>query len=124
LKDFFKLDATFATRVFDLNFLGLGPDGHTASLFPDGRVSGWANPWVIAPWVEHLAQFRVSMTSLMLSCSAKIVFLVSGASKTKALQQALRGPGGGVPAGKIRAEFGELVWLVDRKAFSRIKRVA
>ena len=119
LVEFFGLGSSPKAPGPDLGFLGLGEDGHTASLFPDGRTSGPLNRWVIAPWVDHLRTHRISMSLEMLNLCKKNVFLVTGEVKAEALKQVLeeRRP---LPAHEVRSLSGDPIWLLDRAAASRL----
>jgi 6-phosphogluconolactonase len=103
---------------FDLVFLGLGDNGHTASLFPGSPVLEERERWVSAvPMAEHDVQ-RVTLTAPLLNQAATIAFLVSGASKASVLREVLEGPAdpNRLPAQLIRPASGSLNWLVDRAA--------
>lgn len=112
---------------FDLVLLGLGLDGHTASLFPDSgpapspgiRDGGW----VIAPYVEKLGAFRITVTLGVLNAARTVIFLVSGRDKGVILKQVLSSgePDASLPARKVLPREGERIWLVDREAASRLR---
>jgi 6-phosphogluconolactonase len=103
---------------FDLVLLGLGPDGHTASLFPHSAALGEQNAWVVANWVEKFHTRRITLTYPVLNAAAEVLFLVSGADKIWALKQVLEGDARveDVPARGIRPVSGRLTFLVDRAA--------
>jgi len=97
--------------LFHLTLLGLGDDGHTASLLPGQPVLAERERWVAAV-PQGRAEPRISLTYPALESSALILFLVSGAGKRDALAQARAGIG---PAGGIKPQ-GEVLWLVDEAA--------
>lgn len=88
------LQRFFGDRLpaFDILFLGMGDDGHTASLFPHTSVLEEKQAWVKEVYIKKLEAFRVTMTPLIINQAKKIVFLIAGASKVTALEQVLRGP--------------------------------
>ena len=109
---------------FDLILLGLGPEGHTASLFPDNAAVHERRRRVIAPFVAKLAAYRITLTAPVLNAAAEVIFLVSGAEKAAALAAVLEGePQVDLyPAQIVRPEDGALLWLVDRAAAQRLAR--
>ena len=100
---------------FDLVLLGLGTDGHTASLFPGSPALAERERLVLAPWVEKLGQHRLTLTLPVFNQAASIMFLVSGADKAPMVAQVLDG-GPPVPAQLIRPVAGELRWFLDAAA--------
>lgn len=105
------LDA--ARPLFDVTLLGLGPDGHTASLLPGEPVLAERRRWVAA--VAHgRPEVRLTMTYPAIESSRRVAFLVAGREKA-AMLQAIRAGGSDVPAARVRP-VGELVWFVDRAA--------
>jgi 6-phosphogluconolactonase len=101
---------------FDLVLLGMGQDGHTASLFP-GAV--WdERRLVVAVSVPGLASSRVSMTPRILNNARKVIFLTAGAAKAPVLAKVLEDPTSDYPAKKIRPIAGSLTWMVDEPAAS------
>jgi 6-phosphogluconolactonase len=97
--------------LFHLTLLGLGDDGHTASLLPGQPVLQERDRWAAAV-PQGRGEPRISLTYPALEASALILFLVSGAAKRDALAQAR---GGLLPAGALKPQ-GEVLWLVDRAA--------
>jgi len=105
---------------FDLVLLGLGPDGHTASLFPDSPALEEKQRLVVANPVEKFYTDRLTLTLPVLNRARTIVFLVSGQEKAGILQQVLDGPDGKFPSQLIQPDDGELLWLVDEAAASQL----
>lgn len=110
------------TPSFDLVLLGLGADGHTASLFPGAAALAEKQHLVVAHRVGVRGMDRVTLTLPVLNHARRIFFLVSGESKATALQAALAGKGQ-LPAQLVSPRKGELVWLVDAAATHRLERV-
>ena len=104
----------------DLILLGLGPDGHTASIFPGSEVLHETKRLVVAPWVEKFQTYRITMTLPLLNNGALIVFLVSGSEKAKIVKEVLEGPEQ-YPAQAVTPTNGELLWLLDQDAASEIR---
>jgi 6-phosphogluconolactonase len=99
--------------LFDVCLLGLGDDGHTASLIPGEPVLHERNHWVAA--VAHgRPEARITLTYPAINSSRHIAFLVSGENKRAMLRQVLAG-GSSVPAGRL-TPLGELVFIADRSA--------
>jgi 6-phosphogluconolactonase len=105
---------------FDLVLLGMGEDGHTASLFPGTQWD--ERRMVIANYVPQSGAKRVSMTPLILNAAAKTIFLVAGRNKADALACVLENPLCDYPAARIRAGQGSLDWMVDKSAASLLLR--
>jgi 6-phosphogluconolactonase len=118
MRDFFGEDP-----VFDLVVLGMGSDGHTASLFPGSAALSERERWVAAPFVEGIGAHRITLTLPVLGRSRAAVFLVAGADKAAALARALgEGPAGErPPAARVRPS-GALLWLADRAAAGLLER--
>jgi 6-phosphogluconolactonase len=99
--------------LFDITLLGLGPDGHTASLLPGEPVLEERKRWVAA--VSHgRPEVRITMTYPVLNSSRYVAFLVAGPEKAAVLKS-IRAGGSQLPAARIRP-VGELIWFVDRAA--------
>lgn len=114
LRSFFALAPGEWPR-FDLVLLGLGKDGHTASLFPGSDAVRERERLVVAPWVEAQRAFRITLTPPVLSHARRALFLVGGEEKAAALQAVLAGrrEPDRYPA---QAVEGDRLWLVDREA--------
>lgn len=104
----------------DLILLGLGTDGHTASIFPGSEVLHETTRLVAAPWVEKFQTYRITMTLPLLNNGASVVFLVSGSEKAKIVKEVLDGPEK-YPAQAVKPTNGELLWMLDEDAASEIK---
>lgn len=107
---------------FDLILLGMGPDGHTASLFPGSPGLQEKSRLVIANWVDKFKTHRLTFTLPVLNAAACVTFLVSGTDKAPALHAVLEGdaPGEQYPAKLVRPVDGKLIWLIDRAAASEL----
>jgi len=101
---------------FDLIFLGLGDDGHTASLFPGSSALSDVSSRVAANWVEKLKTFRITLTFPVLNHAAQVIFLVSGESKAQILSAVLSPGDSKYPAQGVQPENGRLLWLADQAA--------
>ncbi len=117
LRSAFDLEIDQRPR-FDLVLLGLGADGHTASLFPGSDAVRERTSLVMAPWVSAQSAFRITLTLPVLNHAARVLFLVSGEDKAEALRSVLEGDlqPDRFPAQSVRPEAGELLWKVDRAA--------
>jgi 6-phosphogluconolactonase len=103
---------------FDLVLLGMGPDGHTASLFPGTKALLDQTRVVIANWVGKFNTHRITLTAPAINTAARVLFLISGEDKAPALKAVLEGPlePSQLPAQLIQPIDGSLVWLCDRTA--------
>ena len=104
----------------DLVLLGMGPDGHTASIFPGSEVLNETYQLVAAPWVNQLNSYRLTMTLPILNNADTVLMLVSGEEKAEILHQVLRGPANEFPVQSIQPVNGSLTWLVDSAAASKL----
>jgi len=119
-------DAAEAAREYeqtllplDLILLGLGTDGHTASIFPGSEVLHETKRLVAAPWVEKLNTYRITMTLPLINNSAAVLFLISGAEKAGIVKEVLEGPKQ-YPAQFVQPTHGRLLWMLDKDAASRL----
>jgi 6-phosphogluconolactonase len=122
LQDFFQLGPGQMPR-FDLVLLGMGPDGHTASLFPGSTAIRETTRLVAANWVEKFRTYRLTLTFPVLNNAACVIFLVCGAEKTEVLRKVLQPDNG---AGKYPAQLivpvdGRLFWLLDESAAAGLR---
>lgn len=118
-----ELRSAFGSRTgevprFDLIMLGMGPDGHTASLFPGSAALQERTALVTANRVEKFNNHRLTFTYPLLNAAAEIMFVAGGADKADMLGNVLRGDPSGrtYPAQEVRPTSGQLLWLVDEAA--------
>ncbi|GBC81565.1 6-phosphogluconolactonase [bacterium HR10] len=123
LRTFFGL-AACELPAFDLVLLGLGEDGHTASLFPGTDVLHERTEMVRAVSVEKLGVSRLTLTAAVFNHAANVIFLVSGERKAAVLREVLLGEEqpDRLPAQLIAPTRGQLLWIVDRDAAREIVR--
>jgi 6-phosphogluconolactonase len=107
----------------DLVHLGMGDDGHTASLFPHTTALGETTRLIVPNEVSKLATTRMTMTYPLLNAAAEVVFLVSGANKASMLARVLEGPA--IPLdlpSQAISPRGQLTWMVTRDATTQLTR--
>jgi len=121
LKSFFRLRPGEFPR-FDLILLGLGPDGHTASLFPNTPALNETKRLVVANWVEKFKTNRITFTYPVLNYAACVIFLVSGGDKSEIVREVLENPGADLPSQKVHPANGRLLWLLDKDAASKLSK--
>lgn len=125
LRKFFEVPAGKFPR-FDLILLGMGPDGHTASLFPETAALREKSRFVVANWVEKMQTSRITLTLPVLNAARLVVFLVSGIDKAPVLHEVLegKGPDEKYPSKLVHPTDGKLIWFVDRAAASELTPAA
>ncbi len=106
----------------DLILLGLGADGHTASLFPGTPAQAERERWVAPNFVPKLNMHRMTLTYPVLNAAAEVAFMVAGKEKSRILQEVLEGPRRPelFPAQGVQPASGRLVWYLDRAAAGRL----
>lgn len=120
LKDHFKDQPP----AFDLILLGMGDDGHTASLFPGTEVLQEQSRWVQAYYLESQAMHRITLTAPLINQAKRILFMTFGDNKAPALHEVLEGENNPekYPSQLIKPQQGEIYWYVDDKAASRLEK--
>src|SRR5262249_42824635 len=121
LQKFFQLSVG-GFPSFDLILLGMGPDGHTASLFPGTAGLQEKSRLVIANWVEKLKTHRLSLTLPVLNEAHCVAFLVSGTDKAEMVKTVLEENVAAeqYPAKLVHPTDGRLIWFLDRAAASAL----
>ncbi|MEO8361585.1 MAG: 6-phosphogluconolactonase [Vicinamibacteria bacterium] len=107
---------------FDLIFLGMGKDGHTASLFPHTAALNETKAWVSANDVPSMQTQRLTLSAPVINAARSVVFTVAGADKAEALRAVLQGGRDPqqYPSQLIAPQDGELIWLVDQAASAQL----
>lgn len=108
---------------FDVVVLGMGADGHTASLFPGTSALDERERYVVANSVPQLGTDRLTLTFPVLNAAHLVLFIVAGADKAEAVERCFMGTGDIPPAGRVRPTSGELRWLLDSQAAARLQDV-
>jgi 6-phosphogluconolactonase len=108
----------------DLVLLGLGADAHTASLFPNTDALHEKEKFAVANWVEKLDDHRLTMTFPAINATRETIFLVAGGDKAEAVASVLEGKSRAkeYPAQGVKPTSGNLTWLLDEPAASKLKR--
>ena len=121
IRRFFKIDAG-QMPCFNCVLLGMGADGHTASLFPGTAALDETRRLVVANWVEKFQSYRITLTVPVFNNAGRIIFLVSGQEKAATLKSVMdrRRESGSYPIQRIRPDQGQRLWLIDSSAASRL----
>ncbi len=122
LRDFFKPRGNFPP--FDFDILGVGTNGHTASLFPRTEALHEQDRWAVGYLVEEVNLYRMTLTVPVHNHAKQIVFLVSGEEKASVVNRILTGPfvPEDLPAQLIRPENGTLTWFLDNAAAKALQK--
>ena len=109
-------------RRIDLALLGLGDNGHTASIFPGSAAVDERVRWVMADYVPAVSMWRITLTAPVLNAAAEILFLVSGGTKASVVERVLEGPHQPheLPAQLIAPAKGRMQWVLDRAAAAEL----
>ena len=99
--------------AFDLIWLGMGPDGHCASLFPGTAALEEQSRWVVGNWVPQQDTWRMTLTFPILASGRDVLFVVTGADKAGPIR-AIRAGGSGLPAERVSGD--QVEWIVDEAA--------
>ena len=120
---YFKLKEGELPR-FDCVLLGMGTDGHTASLFPGTAALKERNRLVVANWIDKFQTYRITFTHPVLNNADTVIFLISGEKKASILREILEGEKrpDKYPSQLIQPKRGRLLWLVDKPAASRLQK--
>jgi len=106
---------------FDLILLGMGPDGHTASLFPGSEGLREQSRMVIANWVEKFSTHRITFTFPELNRAAEAMFMASGPDKADMVRQVLEGKNTPLyPSQLVQPSDGTLLWMLDEAAAAKL----
>lgn len=122
LRDFFAPHGD-GPPVFDFILLGLGEDGHTASLFPGTRAIREPARWVLGHYVDLQKGWRITLTPPVINAARMVAFIVAGAGKAAVLKEILEGPfrPDTLPAQIVRPADGTLLWMLDQEAAALLK---
>lgn len=99
--------------AFDLIWLGMGPDGHTASLFPGSDALDETERWVVGNWAPEPQAWRMTLTFPVLNAARAVIFAVEGANKADAITR-IREGGSGLPAERVSGD--QVEWIIDAAA--------
>lgn len=110
---------------FDLIFLGMGPDGHTASLFPSSSGLQETSRWVVANWISKFESYRITMTFPLLDSAREVILFVAGSEKSALLAEVMQlGTDAQkyqkYPVQQVRPRDGIKRWMLDSSAAARI----
>jgi 6-phosphogluconolactonase len=121
IRRFLKIDAGQMPR-FNCVLLGMGPDGHIASLFPGTSALEETNRLAVANWVEKFQSYRITLTVSVINNADRIIFLVSGEEKADTLKAVLEGDAktAQFPVNIIQPTHGDVTWFLDQSAADRL----
>ena len=108
--------------AFDLIFLGMGDDGHTASLFPDTKALHENRRIVTANYVDKFETWRITFTFPLLNQAKNVFFLVGGSDKASVVKEIHSDGSDKYPSALVKPTNGELLWLLDADAGRELDR--
>lgn len=122
LRSFFGDDADWP--AFDLVMLGMGDDGHTASLFPSTTALEERRAWVVSNWVEKFNTYRITLSAPAINHASRVLFTVTGAGKAARLKEVVEGPRdtSRLPSQLIEPRGGAIDWFVDEAAAAQLSK--
>jgi 6-phosphogluconolactonase len=125
LHKFFRIPPGDPPPRFDIVLLGMGADGHTASLFPGTPALAEVERWVVPNRAQPSGLPRLTLTLPVLNAAAHVQFLVAGADKAERVKQVLEQTPGAdeLPANAVRPTDGQLEWMLDAAAASRLEHL-
>lgn len=120
-----ELDASNGTPSFDILMLGMGDDGHTASIFPH-EIALWNSPEICVVGTHpETGQKRVSLSGKTINAAKRVAFLVTGENKAEKVKEIVEEPEASAkkyPAALVQPKSGELYWFLDKKATKNIRK--
>lgn len=105
---------------FDFILLGIGPEGHTASLFPGTQALEEKRHFVVGNYVAVHSTWRITCTYPVLNNGANVMFLVDGAAKADIVRTALKDPSANLPCQGVKPVDGGLMWYLDKAAGAKL----
>ncbi len=120
LRAFFKLSKTIPT--FDFIILGMGEDGHTASLFPKSEALLEKDHWAAAPYVDKFSAHRITLTLPVINNARRVLMMCPGASKSDSVKLIFQADPASTntPAQMVKPITGELIWMLDQESASKL----
>jgi 6-phosphogluconolactonase len=101
---------------FDITLLGIGDDGHVASLFPKTEVLEIKDKWAAAVYVEGLKAWRITLTYPVINNSKNILFIAAGKRKSDIIEKAFTDKKANLPVQKISPSEGKIIWFLDKES--------
>ncbi len=120
IRNYFSAPSTIP--AFDLIFLGMGDDGHTASLFPGTKALNETRRIVSANYVDKFENWRITFTFPLLNQAKNVIFLVGGADKAEVVKKIHDEGNQTYPSALVKSANGKLLWLLDAEAGKRLSR--